>query len=135
MTRRSRTRESGLVFAYYLGAAMRHTRNRTAASQDAIAADIGVTQQSIAGWETGASLPSMQNLLEYCRAIDMPMWRIIQADVAIIEADNAHLRGMRGKLFRPTLLLLASSIEGTPEDPDGDGAAGEPSPSASVNTA
>lgn len=44
------------------------------------------------------------------------MWRIIQADVAIIEAANAHLKGMRGKLFRPTLLLLASSIEGTPED-------------------
>lgn len=44
------------------------------------------------------------------------MWRIIQADVAIIEAANAHLRGMRGKLFRPTLLLLASSIEGQPEE-------------------
>ena len=44
------------------------------------------------------------------------MWRIIQADVAIIEAANAHLKGMRGKLFRPTLLLLASSIEGRPED-------------------
>lgn len=44
------------------------------------------------------------------------MWRIIQADVAIIEAANAHLKGMRGKLFRPTLLLLSSSIEGTPED-------------------
>lgn len=43
------------------------------------------------------------------------MWRIIEADVAIIEAANAHLRGMRGKLFRPTLLLLASSIEGKPE--------------------
>lgn len=44
------------------------------------------------------------------------MWRIIQADVAIIEAANAHLKGMRGKLFRPTLLLLASSIEGKPEE-------------------
>jgi len=44
------------------------------------------------------------------------MWRIIQADVAIIEAANAHLKGMRGKLFRPTLLLLSSSIEGAPED-------------------
>ncbi len=43
------------------------------------------------------------------------MWRIIQADVAIVEAANAHLRGMRGKLFRPTLLLLASAVEGTPE--------------------
>lgn len=44
------------------------------------------------------------------------MWRIMQADVAIVQAANAHLRGMRGKLFRPTLLLLASSVEGTPED-------------------
>lgn len=43
------------------------------------------------------------------------MWRIVQADVDIVQAANAHLRGMRGKLFRPTLLLLASSIEGTPE--------------------
>lgn len=44
------------------------------------------------------------------------IWRIVQADLAIVEAANAHLRGMRGKLFRPTLLLLASSVEGTPED-------------------
>ena len=43
------------------------------------------------------------------------MWRIVQADVAIVEAANAHLKGMRGKLFRPTLLLLASSVEGAPE--------------------
>ncbi len=43
------------------------------------------------------------------------MWRIVQADVAIVEAANAHLRGMRGKLFRPTLLLLAASVEGRPE--------------------
>ncbi len=39
------------------------------------------------------------------------MWRIVQADVAIVEAANAHLRGMRGKLFRPTLLLLAAAVE------------------------
>lgn len=44
------------------------------------------------------------------------LWRIVQADVAIVQAANAHLKGMRGKLFRPTLLLLASSVEGTPED-------------------
>jgi octaprenyl-diphosphate synthase len=43
------------------------------------------------------------------------MWRIMQADVAIVEAANAHLRGMRGKLFRPTLLLLASAVVDAPE--------------------
>lgn len=44
------------------------------------------------------------------------IWRIVQADVAIVEAANTHLRGMRGKLFRPTLLLLASAVEGQAED-------------------
>ena len=44
------------------------------------------------------------------------IWRIVQADVAIVEAANAHLRGMRGKLFRPTLLLLASAVDGAPEE-------------------
>ena len=44
------------------------------------------------------------------------MWRIVQADVAIVQAASVHLQGMRGKLFRPTLLLLASSVEGAPEE-------------------
>jgi len=39
------------------------------------------------------------------------MWRIVKADAPIIEAVNAHLMGMKGKMFRPTLLLLASDLE------------------------
>lgn len=39
------------------------------------------------------------------------MWRIVRADAPIIEAVNAHLMGMKGKMFRPTLLLLASELE------------------------
>jgi octaprenyl-diphosphate synthase len=39
------------------------------------------------------------------------MWRIVRADEVIIAAANAHLRGMKGKMFRPTLLLLASELE------------------------
>ncbi|MCC7193941.1 MAG: polyprenyl synthetase family protein [Gemmatimonadaceae bacterium] len=44
------------------------------------------------------------------------MWRIVQADAPVIAAANAHLRGMKGKMFRPTLLLLASELG---ESPDG----------------
>ena len=39
------------------------------------------------------------------------MWRIVRADAPIISAVNAHLMGMKGKMFRPTLLLLASMLE------------------------
>lgn len=43
------------------------------------------------------------------------MWRIVRADAPIIESVNAHLTGMKGKMFRPTVLLLASQIEGSPD--------------------
>lgn len=48
------------------------------------------------------------------RLDDVPaeMWRIVKADAPIIAAVNAHLMGMKGKMLRPTLLLLSSALEG-----------------------
>jgi octaprenyl-diphosphate synthase len=44
------------------------------------------------------------------------MWRIVaEPDDQLVRDVSRHLMGMRGKLFRPTLTLLASSIEGRPE--------------------
>jgi octaprenyl-diphosphate synthase len=42
--------------------------------------------------------------------------RIVAADLPLAEEVSSHLLGMKGKMFRPTLLLLASSVEGTPDD-------------------
>jgi len=43
--------------------------------------------------------------------------RIVVSDFSDIEEVNEHLLFMRGKLFRPTLLLLSSQVEGEqPED-------------------
>lgn len=39
------------------------------------------------------------------------IWRVVKADVPIITAVNAHLMGMKGKMFRPTLLLLSAALE------------------------
>jgi octaprenyl-diphosphate synthase len=41
--------------------------------------------------------------------------RIVAADVPIVDEVNGHLMGMKGKLFRPTLVLLSSAVEGRPE--------------------
>ena len=38
--------------------------------------------------------------------------RIVAADFPLIDDVNHHLMAMRGKMFRPTLVLLASSVEG-----------------------
>ena len=39
------------------------------------------------------------------------LWRIVSADVPLVQEVQEHLRGMKGKMFRPTLLLLASAVE------------------------
>jgi octaprenyl-diphosphate synthase len=44
------------------------------------------------------------------------MRRIVTADLPMIEQVSGHLLQMRGKMFRPTLALLASETDGTPED-------------------
>ena len=44
------------------------------------------------------------------------MWRIVAIDSEFFQGVNQHLMLMRGKMVRPTLLLLASETEGTPED-------------------
>ncbi len=42
--------------------------------------------------------------------------RIVLADLGMIEEVNQHLLYMKGKLFRPTLLLLCSRLGATPGD-------------------
>ena len=42
--------------------------------------------------------------------------RIVAADLPLVDEINAHLAGMKGKLFRPTLVLPASAAEGRPQE-------------------
>jgi octaprenyl-diphosphate synthase len=43
------------------------------------------------------------------------MRRVITADLPLIEQVSGHLLQMRGKMFRPTLALLASETDGAPQ--------------------
>jgi octaprenyl-diphosphate synthase len=38
------------------------------------------------------------------------IWRIVADDNVLVADVNRHLMGMKGKMFRPTLLLLSSSV-------------------------
>jgi octaprenyl-diphosphate synthase len=44
------------------------------------------------------------------------MYRIVAADLPIVSEVNQHLAGMKGKMFRPTLVLLASAVDETPDE-------------------
>jgi octaprenyl-diphosphate synthase len=41
--------------------------------------------------------------------------RIVTSELPLIDAVNGHLLLMKGKMFRPTLVLLASEVAGRPE--------------------
>ena len=44
-------------------------------------------------------------------AVEAELWRIVSADVPLVRDVQAHLMGMKGKMLRPTLLLLSSGVE------------------------
>jgi octaprenyl-diphosphate synthase len=69
-----------------------------------VAIPAGVSLQSI-------QLPIRDKLDEVSRA----MGAIVASDLPLVGQVSAHLLAMRGKLFRPTLLLLSSQVEGTPK--------------------
>jgi octaprenyl-diphosphate synthase len=52
---------------------------------------------------------------ERLESVVVEMRRIVTADLPMIEQVSGHLLQMRGKMFRPTLALLASEVDGTPE--------------------
>ena len=66
-----------------------------------------------------AAVVSLQNVQAPIRAsldrVVEELGRILASDDMVVSEVTAHLAGMRGKLFRPTLLLLASAVAGRPE--------------------
>jgi len=59
-----------------------------------------------------AALRDIQSpVLPELGAVSQELWRIVSADVPLVQEVQEHLMGMKGKLFRPTLLLLSSAVE------------------------
>ena len=49
------------------------------------------------------------------RGVLEEMWRIVATDNPLVTDVNAHLLLAKGKMVRPTLLLLASNVDGSPQ--------------------
>jgi octaprenyl-diphosphate synthase len=49
------------------------------------------------------------------RGVIDEMWRVVATDNPLVTDVNAHLLLVKGKMVRPTLLLLASNVDGSPE--------------------
>jgi octaprenyl-diphosphate synthase len=48
-------------------------------------------------------------------AVTGELGRIVAGDLGLVREVNAHLAGMKGKMFRPTLVLLSSAADDRPE--------------------
>lgn len=65
---------------------------------------------------TAVSLHDIQApVVEALARVHDEMVRIVAVDSALLNGVNEHLMLMRGKMVRPTLLLLSSGAAGTPE--------------------
>ena len=65
----------------------------------------------------GVSLSAIQKpIREKLDAVSRAMANIVASDMPLVGEVSAHLLAMRGKLFRPTLLLLSSEVDGKAED-------------------
>lgn len=64
----------------------------------------------------GESLRAIQRpIRDKLEDVSRAMGEIVASDLPLIGQVSAHLLAMRGKLFRPTLLLLSSEVEETPK--------------------
>jgi octaprenyl-diphosphate synthase len=70
---------------------------------------------------SGQKLPVSEALLDIQAPVRIQLddvadelMRIVAADFPLIQSVSRHLMAMKGKMFRPTLALLASSVDGAP---------------------
>jgi octaprenyl-diphosphate synthase len=65
----------------------------------------------------GITLPAIQTpIRERLDEVSRAMGRIVSSELPLVGQVSSHLLAMRGKMFRPTLLLLSSEITGEGEE-------------------
>lgn len=80
-----------------------------------IAAD-AVLAEPVDRTEEKASLERIQrSVRDRLDAVSDEMVSAVSHDAPLVAQIGTHLMGMRGKMFRPTLVLLCSSVEDAPE--------------------
>lgn len=66
---------------------------------------------------SGVTLQAIQRpVRDKLENVSQAMARIVASDLPLVGQVSAHLLAMRGKLFRPTLLLLSSEVAEEPEE-------------------
>ena len=85
-------------------------RNERGLSQLAVAEALDVSRQAVSRWETGASMPSTENLIELSRLYDVPLDELAKAEeraAAESGADSESSAAQRRASIRRRLAAAA----------------------------
>jgi len=81
------------------------------------AATQGADRHSVNLTTPGATLQAIQvPVRDKLDRVSQAMGEIVASDLPLVGQVSAHLLAMRGKMFRPTLLLLSSEVAGEPKE-------------------
>jgi len=87
----------------------RSLTTRTSAAEDSHGVSLATPR--------GATLQAIQlPIRDKLERVSGAMAQIVASDLPLVGQVSAHLLAMRGKMFRPTLLLLSSEVAGEPEE-------------------
>lgn len=70
------------------GEKIRKLRKLQGMSQETLAERIGVTRQTISLWERNAVEPDMVNLMALCEALNIPLQKLLEVEIAIASEKN-----------------------------------------------
>jgi octaprenyl-diphosphate synthase len=81
-------------------------------------ASANTTSERVAASRAATTTPSLAQIqapvVADLEQVRRELWRIVDDDSPLIGGVNRHLMGMKGKLFRPTLVLLSNGVSGRP---------------------
>lgn len=104
--------EQQTEFAEAFGRTMKTLRKARRISQEALAKRSGLAYASIRQWENGRPdretggvrhiLPNIHNLLVLCRALDLPMWKLLQQVEWRVATEKAQRKAVPklGEVFK-----------------------------------
>ena len=77
---------------------------------------LGAAASAVRSAVSGGALQRVQrSIRDRLDAVSDEMQRTVVSDAPLVGQISAHLMAMRGKMFRPTLVLLASATDETPD--------------------
>ena len=103
-----------------IGKGIAQRRKQMGLSQEELAKQIGVTRQAVSKWESGAALPSVDNIVELARVLDASVDELLQLSRA--ESDSGlnaqsvgrlldeHSLRQETRIRRLTILLAVAAV-------------------------